>query len=325
MRRAGRGGCVAALCGLLFPAGAVFAGDDRSQTMQASAALEQALERIEGCRSSLAPDVDVGFDRIALRCPDLPQLLEATQLAHWLPSGWKRDGNNLTSKGLAELQSLLQTELTRVPLRAAPSTASLAAILGNVNAEVPSTGWWARFRAWLRRALQAEQPDSQAPAWMRSLHIPPAVLAKLVIGFAVVGALLVLAVVTNELRAAGILRRRRARSKQQSPADNAALGPPLRSRSIDAVPLADRPAMLLRIAADRLSAAAPHSRDALTARELQQLLRSSDFPLKPAAAPILASLVETAELIRYAQIVPPDSNLEEVVAQGRILLGENAA
>src|SRR5438552_2587354 len=50
---------------------------------------------LDTCLSRLDPELDIGYDRIAARCPELAKQLDHGAWAPWLPRGWKEPGNDL--------------------------------------------------------------------------------------------------------------------------------------------------------------------------------------------------------------------------------------
>ena len=74
-----------------------------------------ALEAIDACVQRLNPDVDVGYDRIVVRCPMLARRLEDAGVAVWLPRDWQRPGNDLSVGGLRALRELVLHELPPAP------------------------------------------------------------------------------------------------------------------------------------------------------------------------------------------------------------------
>src|SRR4051812_45744955 len=69
-----------------------------------------AMVNIDACVARLEPQLDIGYDRIAARCPDLMRELEAGAWAPWLPRGWKESGNDLSAGSLKELRELVTRE-----------------------------------------------------------------------------------------------------------------------------------------------------------------------------------------------------------------------
>src|SRR5689334_24978743 len=70
-----------------------------------------AVAVIDACIARLDPQIDVGYERIARRCPDLAPTLERSGWAAWLPQGWKDSRNDLSAGSLRELQALVTREL----------------------------------------------------------------------------------------------------------------------------------------------------------------------------------------------------------------------
>src|SRR5690606_33404911 len=72
---------------------------------------KRALEALNECIPRLDSQLDVGFERISARCPNLAGQLEATGWSAWLPAGWKERGNDLSAGSLRELRVLIRREL----------------------------------------------------------------------------------------------------------------------------------------------------------------------------------------------------------------------
>src|SRR5919197_859234 len=68
------------------------------------------LPDIGPCLAHLDPELDIGYDRIAARCPELVKQLDHGAWAPWLPRGWKESGNDLSAGGLKELRDLVGRE-----------------------------------------------------------------------------------------------------------------------------------------------------------------------------------------------------------------------
>src|SRR5262249_22447661 len=66
--------------------------------------VSQAIPNIDACVARLDPQLDIGYDRIAARCPDLMRQLETGAWAPWLPRGWKEPGNDLSVGSLKEFR-----------------------------------------------------------------------------------------------------------------------------------------------------------------------------------------------------------------------------
>src|SRR5262249_61043934 len=105
----------------------------------------------DACLPRLAPQADVGYPRVAARCPELTPALAASPWASWLPRDWDRPGNELSAGGLKELRTLL-TRPTPVARSPAPRVARVSAVLAGLPApRTPRGGCWAGLQHAARR------------------------------------------------------------------------------------------------------------------------------------------------------------------------------
>src|SRR5271156_3990679 len=97
------------------PAGSAGSRIDATRATPTSAdTLGGVLQAIDACVLRLNPDVDIGYDRVAARCPALVRRVNEGGVSAWLPRGWQRAGNDLSAAGLRELRQSLARELTAV-------------------------------------------------------------------------------------------------------------------------------------------------------------------------------------------------------------------
>jgi len=283
-------------------------------TDTAAAAVHDAPAALSACISALEP-TDVGYERVAARCPDLAPILAASPAAEWLPHDWNQKGNELSAGGLADLRTLLLRYGTAAaPLAHPPRVERVGGILATLAAAHESrAGWWEHFKHWLRGILRRRDQAPQSD-WLQRLlgegSIPDAVV------WATLGLVVLLAggIVANELRLAGVLRapRRRARS---AAATAAAPGPGLQELE-QAEPL-QQPRLLLELIAAQLARQQrlPPAR-ALTVREM---VRAAQLPDAQDRA-CLDALGGACERVRYADGAIPAQALAAALAQGRALL-----
>src|ERR1044071_675805 len=121
-----------------------------------SDSLAAARKAIDDCTPRLDAQVDVGYDRVAARCPGLAQALERSGIEQWLPQGWKETRNNLSVGSLTELRSLMDRELATHAGARKPRAEKLNEVLaglGDQRRRENST--WLRFRKWLRDLLES--------------------------------------------------------------------------------------------------------------------------------------------------------------------------
>lgn len=277
-----------------------------------------ALTALETCAAQLDPHLDVGYERIAARCPDLTSQLESSPWAPWLPPEWKQPDNELSAAGLRALHVTLESEAAAAPGTRTLHPATVRAVLERVTRPEPEqAGWWARFKRWLR-ALLAQQPQEDN-GWLRRLFgdvsIDKAVVRLVVAGSIALLVALALAVVINELRVAGVLKRR-PQSSGQAPSGSAARSG-LNLSDVEAADPGTQPALLLELIAARLAAQdrLPPAR-AFTVRELIRRVRLED----EAGRARLADLATLSERVRYAPGTVAAPVREAAIRGGRELL-----
>lgn len=263
----------------------------------AQARAPDALAVLADCAAHLDPGGDVGYERIAARCPDLPQALEQSPWAPWLPADWKRPGNHLNAQGLWELHDLLVRESTATSGTRVLHPERVPAVLERVmRPEREPDGWWARFKRWLRELL-VSRPTEGDSWWRRLLGDAPIDRAMLRLITVLAIALLVVlaaAVVVNELRIAGLLERRPGLTRRPGTGGTPGVGSEL--GELDGAAPSAQPALLLGLIAARLVAQdrLPPAR-AFTVRELTQRARLTG----EAERARLAELAAVSERLRY--------------------------
>src|SRR5262249_32636411 len=72
-----------------------------------AASSDSARLAINDCLKRLNPEIDIGYERISARCPDLARRIDASGGSIWLPREWQRPGNDLSAGGLRQLGELL--------------------------------------------------------------------------------------------------------------------------------------------------------------------------------------------------------------------------
>ena len=274
-------------------------------------AAASAAALIDRCQARLIPEIDVGYARIVRRCPEL-RTLQTVQpdVVPLLPSGWTRS-SDLTAGGLHQLALLLRAVSEDKAQRPPPSLAGLPAALAKFGPEPAASGFWARFRAWLRRALTVPETRYTPPLRASRLDIATPILARLIVGVAVLILLVAAFVLLGHMRATGLLShaRRVRRSVATMPGVMPAPAPPSLAQ-IARAPLIEQPALLLNLMTPRLGAGAA----ARTATELcRGLGRAGDTDALANLAPILT----VAERIRYGHEVPADSEIRAALRRAQ--------
>jgi hypothetical protein len=281
----------------------------------------EVLERVDACVARLDQDLDVGYERIATRCPELAGALTHSAWAPWLPADWNRPRNQLSAQGLKELNTLLSRSLApSIPVRA-PRAQNAAAVIARISPEDDSAqGWWGRFKAWLRKITAGGERESGFWTWLGKLDLSQGAMNMIVwLGLALVMAV-ALAILINELRIAGIFKARWFASRARPPGD----GPGRSARALSELArqaLREQPALLLQLIAERLTEQGrlPPAR-ALTARELLRGVRLADESERAT----LAELALTSEQLRFSARDFPAAHLASAVAAGRDMLARLA-
>ena len=282
-----------------------------------ASAQDAALGAIDSCIRKLDPDIDIGYERIAARCPDLVRRLQASGWAAWLPPDWRQPGNDLSAGGLRGLRELL----TRPPtLRArALSVASLPGVLAALAQANPDrNGWWARTKERLRGIFERRE-QAQDDSWLTRL-IGQNGLAQTVLELASYAALALVVmlagvIVANELRVSGVLGGLRVRLARRRAAPT--VSPRHDAPSWDAVPPRQRPRLLLELIVARLTEEnrLPPARG-LTARELTRAALLADERDRER----LAELARLSERVRFSNAEVPSDTLAAAIEAGRSLL-----
>jgi hypothetical protein len=266
------------------------------------AVADDALAVIDGCIRSLDPTADVGYARVAERCPELARSLSSSAYAAWLPPDWNKPDNGLSVGGLIELRKLL-TRTESPPAVHAPRIARLPGVLAELQHEDSAQrGWWARFKQWLREIF-APQPDGERQGWLARLiagvDLSQTVM-RVIVWVALFLVLLVVgAIIVNELRVAGLwggARRRGHHAPGSAPLATSA--PSL--QDLERAGSDEQPHLLLQLITRRLieQKRLPPAR-ALTLRELQRVARLRDA----ADRERLAALAAACERARFAEHV----------------------
>lgn len=283
-------------------------------------AARDALAALDSCIQQLDPQLDVGYAKVAALCPDLAPSLRASPWGAWLPSDWNKPDNGLSGRGLRELRTLIVRESRRAGGAQQPRIERLAPVLASLRdySAAEHRGWWARFKAWLHDVL-TRAPAPSDNGWLQRLlarlSIPEGALEGLRVAALALLALLTAAIVFGELRAAGLIGRRRP-----VPARVAAPHSDRRVRGwadIEDAQPNEQPRLLLELITARLAAQdrLPPAR-AFTVRELlgaARLPRAGDHAR-------LAELARASERLRFSDRLPSPQTLAAALERGRELL-----
>ena len=283
----------------------------------------ELLERIDACVARLDQELDVGYERVLARCPELPADLAHSAWAPWLPADWNQPRNQLSAQGLTELHTLLSRSLAPGASVRAPRPQTAPAVLARISqVDDSGQGWWGRFKAWLRKIMSGRERDSEVlGGWLAALNFPHGV-AQLISWLALALVVAVaLAILVNELRIAGVLRVRGAAPRGSPPGGGAHRIAGALSDLERRAPR-EQPALLLQLIAERLTEQGrlPPAR-ALTAREMLQDARLADDSERAA----LGELASVSEQLRFSTRDFAAAPLAAAIATGRAMLARLAA
>ncbi len=288
------------------------------------AGAHDALGAIDDCLGQLDRGLDVGYQRIAARCPDLTPSLMQSQWAAWLPRDWKEPANLLSAESLDELRTLLVREPGVTPGRGLPSVEHVSAVLTRISqSDQPRGGWWTRLWQWLREVL-TPRPEPAGEGWWRRL-VGETGLSQVLLDALAWGALLLVivlaaVVVANELRVAGLLKSRARASGRARAAPGGTASPTMQDLE-RASPLEQLP-LLLELITRRLAEQErmPPARS-LTVRELT---RAAQLPGE-SDREHLAELATACERVRFSDRHQDPQTLAAALLHGRALLAALAA
>ncbi len=281
-------------------------------------ATPQDVAGIDACVGRLDPQVDIGYERIAARCPELARALAASGLSPWLPSAWRAARNELSAANLAALADLARRELATQAPAQAPDLRRLHAILAQLQgADAPPPSAWQRFKRWLRAVLEPDEPSRQR-SWLAAL-LDPAGMSQTVLELICVLALAAVSVLAGMILfqeihlAAPFASVPRARRSRRTPRDDADR---FDWDEIDAAALSEKLRLLLeRLTARLMRRGVLPPAAAMTARELGQAVR-----LPQADRERLLQIATACERVRFSGRPVAPQELQLPLAAGRTLL-----
>jgi hypothetical protein len=281
-----------------------------------------ALRTVDACRARLDARVDIGIERVRRRCPDLLPALEKAPWRELLPATLGERREEISAESLRALAQLVRHAADPGTQRAAPDRRTLDPVLAALGDKGQQGATrWERFKRWLEQKLETRPDDDETwlVKWSRQFRTSEGVARAITyVGYALV-VLLVLFVIWQELRAAGLWGGMHGASRRRDPA--AEWRRRLALEDVFAAPLAERPGMLLKLLGEALARARRlPAADGLTAAAIVRRARLDAEDEREA----LAHVARAAEQVRYAARTPDDEALEGAVADARSLLGKFA-
>jgi hypothetical protein len=299
-------------------AAAIWVGPKIAHAQDLPSGTMDCLGRLQQAQTAVVTGKQ-GPPRLGDVCPEVAEALAAGPWGAALPEGDLRD---LTAGSLRRLIDLVR-HYRRAPARSRNlSPAKLSGIIAGLEPfePKPPQSLWDRIVAKLREWLGLDGRDGgELARWLHRFSIP-AVWSRVLVsalGLALVAG--VVAVLINELRDGGALRRR-TRWRRASPARPGAAAPSVRVSSFDDVLSASpsrQPVVLFALLVERLrSRHAALVRESSTHRELVAAARRQG--LKFAAS--LGAVAAAAEGVTFGDRLPGSTELEAVLRQGKSVL-----
>jgi len=248
-------------------------------------------------------------------CPDLYAALAASELAPFLPPDWAELVSPAKLRGMREL---LAPPVAPAGRRPDPGiVASVLADIQTLQLEREKT-LWQRFTDWLKRILERKSASADSrwlDDWLREHAPSERVVRGIFTGLVILLVAGLLWVIYVELRAAGLLGRRRAGSAEQSV--SGAASAPRRMPTLADASESELPAVLIALLLEQLRRLGQvQDRRSMTHREL---VRAARFDSEREGETFRA-LVAAAERLRYAAMAPAAEALRGVVSEARSLL-----
>ncbi|HME39877.1 MAG TPA: hypothetical protein VKG63_13065 [Steroidobacteraceae bacterium] len=277
-----------------------------------SQAVAGPIDVVRDCAASASGSIS-GIQDLQAACPRLQEALQALGLEPVIFDGWRLNRDSLLS--LANLAE----DYDGSNYRSSPDVAALPGILKAMEREqtpLPQS-WWDAFRAWLKAWL-AHHSDtlSWLDRWLERLG--QSMTPVKAITYALIAAVLAaaVAVIVNELKAGGSLRREPRRGASAVRDSSASRVPP-RPEGLEPAAAADRLKELLRMLVIRLL----QTRRLTTERSLthRELVARSVFD-DDAQRAVFARVAGAAESIVYGPQDAPPVHLDAVLEEGRTLL-----
>lgn len=284
---------------------------------------ESPSEVVAGCVGTGETDA-YGVHDLELACPGIEHALVELGYAPFISASQL---DELSIYSLADVQELNDRYAPRDEVVRGISTDSVATVLESLRdpprAEHAPT-LLERFRRWLRDVFQRNQnpDDSWLSRWLEDVNVPEAVTRAIVYSLMLLVVVLAVGVLINELRAAGILRRRGSRQTHAgAAADMQASVADLTLADLESVTPRERPSALLRIlVASLVKRGQLHSERSLTHREL--VARAA---LDDAQRNCFGEVSGLSERSVYGNTPSAEAEIERVVRAGRELAAQIAA
>jgi hypothetical protein len=274
------------------------------------------LDVIGDCSDS-ADQETAGLTDLEEECPGLTRALEQSGYLPLLSTSLR---DELDVYDLSDLLTVDDWYAEQDSAAGEPDVAALGPILDSLRAQQPERplSWFERFKRWLRSMADQQQErdsDSWLSRWLDKTHVTETVATTILFAALAVILVLTVLVIVNELRAAGVFRKRLAVETEGGAASRATLVDDA-TVDVDSLP-ADRIAsMLLRMLVTTLvQSGRLRAERSLTHRELCARAKFDDAGQRESFQRV-ASL---AERTVYGSSEVAASEVEPIVTVARAL------
>jgi hypothetical protein len=277
------------------------------EASQAQAVLEHCLRT--------ADRQAIGVEELEKSCPGLWRAIDTLGYAQLISDD---QYESLDRNGVADLIELREHfQAGAAQNNGGPDTAALAPILKQIAEPTieKKQSKWDKFLEWLKKRLNRNSaPGGSWPDWLKNAHMSER--AAKIAGWIVVGlvGLLALGIIVNELRVAGVFKRRRKSAAGETVAQDEL---PHNAREVLAeTQLADQPTLLLRMLVAKLVEGGRLARErSLTHRELSQRARFDTADDRSA----FEHVARLSEQAIYGERPLDSQTAEPVLTRGRAL------
>jgi hypothetical protein len=273
-----------------------------------------ALEVIDQCGES-ADEETIGLTALEEECPGVTRALEQSGYLSLL-SAASRD--ELDSYDLSDLLFVDSWYDDPAPADRDVDVAALGPILDSLRAQESERppGWFERFKRWLRSMLEPQggNQDDWLSRWLQETKIPNLVWTGILYVALAMLLGLTIFIIVNELRAAGLFRRRKTQPDEFAGGIVAAAGDA--AADFDSLAVDRKASMLLRmLVATLIRSGRLRTERSLTHRELCARARFDDARQRESFQRVAA----LAERTVYGSSEVPAEELEPIVAAARDL------
>lgn len=273
-----------------------------------------ALDIIGDCSDS-ADEETVGLTALEEECPGLTRSLEQSGYLRLMSTSLR---DELDAYDLSDVLTV-DDWYAQDAAGPDPDVAALGPILDSLRAQEPQRPltWFERFKRWLRSMADRQERDSDnwLSRWLDKTRVTETVATTILfVALALILALTVL-VIVNELRAAGVFRKRLVLEIDNSAASTATL-PDDATADVDSLPADRKASMLLRMLVTTLvQSGRLRTERSLTHRELSARAKFDDAQQRESFQRVAA----LAERTVYGSSEVAESEVEPIVSAARAL------